>query len=44
MRTVGVEEELLLVDPQSGRPVSMAAQVIAATTVATAAVRARRGG
>ena len=29
MRTVGVEEELLLVDPHSGRPVSMAAQVMA---------------
>ncbi|MEO7236012.1 MAG: glutamate--cysteine ligase [Lapillicoccus sp.] len=44
MRTVGVEEELLLVDPQSGRPVSMAAQVIAATTVATAASEPDAGG
>jgi carboxylate-amine ligase len=44
MRTVGVEEELLLVDPQSGRPVSMAAQVIAATNDATAAHEPEAGG
>ena len=31
MRTVGVEEELLLVDVQTGRPRSVASQVIAAT-------------
>ncbi len=35
MRTVGVEEELLLVDPHTGRPMTLAAQVIAATTEAT---------
>ena len=31
MRTVGVEEELLLVDVHTGRPRSVASQVIAAT-------------
>ena len=31
MRTVGVEEELLLVDVQTGKPRSVASQVIAAT-------------
>lgn len=31
MRTVGVEEELLLVDVHSGKPRSVASQVIAAT-------------
>lgn len=44
MRTVGVEEELLLVDPQTGRPVSMAAQVIAATEDATAEQEPHAGG
>ena len=28
MRTVGVEEELLLVDPESGEPLSLATQVV----------------
>ena len=32
MRTVGVEEELLLVDVHTGRPRSVASQVIAAAT------------
>jgi hypothetical protein len=31
MRTVGVEEELLLVDVQTGKPRSVASQVIATT-------------
>src|SRR5215213_4467259 len=31
MRTVGVEEELLLVDPHTGKPRSVASQVIVAT-------------
>jgi carboxylate-amine ligase len=31
MRTVGVEEELLLVDVHTGKPRSVASQVIAAT-------------
>jgi carboxylate-amine ligase len=36
MRTVGVEEELLLVDVHTGRPRSVASQVIAATEVHSA--------
>ena len=44
MRTVGVEEELLVVDPGSGRPLSLAAQVIAATTEATEAAEPDAGG
>lgn len=44
MRTVGVEEELLLVDPRSGRPMTLAPQVIAATNEATETAEPRAGG
>ena len=37
MRTVGVEEELLLLDVHTGRPRSVASQVIAAADAAGAA-------
>jgi len=44
MRTVGVEEELLLVDPHTGRPVNLASRVIRATTEVTEAQATDAGG
>jgi len=44
MRTVGVEEELLLVDPHTGRPVNLASQVIRATTEVTETKATDAGG
>jgi carboxylate-amine ligase len=44
MRTVGVEEELLLVDLHTGRPLTLAPQVIAATAAATEAAEPDAGG
>ncbi len=44
MRTVGVEEELLLVDPHTGRPVNLASRVLLATTEVTEAQARDAGG
>ncbi len=43
-RTVGVEEELLLVDPESGKPVAVAAEALAAVGSQSASRQAGPGG
>ena len=44
MRTVGIEEELLLVDPESGRPVSVAGMVLRRASSPEELERAGLGG